>query len=320
MSQTKPNQSTARRQFCGLVVLILSGLVLVASAQRPPRRHRAVGTRALDLVPARQELSANSRHSIEEVRGRRQVLSNGIPNHAVGRFPNGGNPHVIREQRYRFTLPAAPEPAAMTTSINLAGRRGPPNVPFGVAVNGVLIDPGTAEFWNGDRRGGWNYEALGGAVPLGLDENFAHVQPNGGYHYHGLPTMLLEQLGLSSDNHSPQIGWAADGFPIYARYGYKDPDDPRSGIVELEPSFRLKKGNRPGGARGPGGQYDGTFTKDYEFVEGTGDLDDCNGRPCATPEFPEGIYAYFLTKKWPVIPRAFRGTPVNLRGPPRRPR
>ena len=53
--------------------------------------------------------------------------------------------------------------------------------------------------------------------------------------------------------------------------------------------------------------------QDYEFAEGTGDLDECNGRFCITPEFLEGTYAYFLTEAWPVIPRAFRGTPVLLK-------
>ena len=41
----------------------------------------------------------------------------------------------------------------------------------------LLLDPGTAEFWNGDRRSNWNYEALGGAVPLVINEHHAHVQP-----------------------------------------------------------------------------------------------------------------------------------------------
>ena len=65
----------------------------------------------------------------------------------------------------------------------------------------MLLDPGTIEYWNGDRAANWNYEALGGAVPLGVDENMAHVQPNGGYHYHGLPAQLLQDLGLDPDRH-----------------------------------------------------------------------------------------------------------------------
>jgi hypothetical protein len=59
----------------------------------------------------------------------------------------------------------------------------------------------------------------------------------------------------------------------------------------------------------PGGRYDGTFTADYEYVPGMGDLDECNGRRCITPDFPQGTYAYFLTEDWPVIPRRYRGTP-----------
>jgi hypothetical protein len=35
--------------------------------------------------------------------------------------------------------------------------------------------------------------------------------------------------------------------------------------------------------------------EDYEYVEGLGDLDRYNGRWCVTPEYPYGIYAYFVT-------------------------
>jgi hypothetical protein len=276
-----------------------------------------LGTHPLVLVPATERPPAKSQHDIEIADGRRRVTANGIPEHKVGRFPNRGNPNRIRPQRYAFALPSQPRPAEQITFIHAppSARRGPPNMPFGIALNGVVIDPGTAEFWNGDPEANWNYEALGGAVPLGLDANYAHVQPSGAYHYHGLPTLLLRDLGLQSGKHSPQIGWAADGFPIYALYGYKDPLDADSAIIELKSSYRLKAGTRPGGPRLPRGKYDGTFIQDYEFVEGAGDLDACNGRDCKTPEFPEGVYAYFLSKKWPVIPRAFRGAPVNLRGP-----
>jgi hypothetical protein len=139
------------------------------------------------------------------------------------------------------------------------------------------------------------------------------VQPNGGYHYHGLPRPLLKSLDLKAGSHSPLVGWAADGFPVYALYGYADPKKAESAVIELKSSFRLKDGDRPGGDRAPGGKFDGTFVQDYEFVEGIGDLDECNGRFCVTPEFTNGTYAYFLTNDWPVIPRSFRATPVNLR-------
>ncbi|MFX8999754.1 YHYH protein, partial [Acinetobacter baumannii] len=83
----------------------------------------------------------------------------------------------------------------------------------GVAINGVPFDPGTAELWNNDMR--WHYEALSGLIPtqggLGVDANNAHVQPNGAYHYHGLPMGLLNQLNYTT--HMTLVGWAADGYP-----------------------------------------------------------------------------------------------------------
>ena len=38
---------------------------------------------------------------------------------------------------------------------------------------------------------------------------------NAGYHCHIPPSCLLHQLGQNSKGHSPQVGWAPDGFPIY---------------------------------------------------------------------------------------------------------
>lgn len=297
-------------------VLALSVLVLAAAvvwSQPRGRRHVATEKQPLALVPATEQPPTENRAAIELEHGHRHIDANGIPKHRVGRFPNRGNPHAIQAQRYKLQLPEKPSIAKSTTSIYLAGRSGPPNMPFGVALNGVLFDPGTAEFWHGDRANGWNYEALGGAVPLGIDENFAHVQPQGAYHYHGIPEAYTKELGIQPGRHSPLVGWAADGFPIYCMYGYRTPSDPNSTVVQLLPSFRLKAGERPGGEVGPGGKHDGTFVQDYEYVPGLGDLDECNGRIGPTPEFPDGTYAYFLTEQWPVIPRAFRGTPVRLR-------
>lgn len=308
---------TKRKVTFTILLFGVATTTLIAWAQAPFfRRHTATATRPLRLVPADQELPDSNRVASEQTNGTRSISSNGIPDHDVGRFPNRGNPHAIRRQSYHFHLPADPQVADEITPLHLKSRFGPPNLPFGVAINGILFDPGTAEYWNGDRSADWNYEALGGAVPLGIDENHAHVQPSGAYHYHGIPTKLLKKLGFGPSRHSPLIGWAADGFPVYAIYGYADPNDSASKPMALSSSYRLKKGRRPGGSRAPAGKYDGTFVQDYEFVQRAGHLDECNGRHCVTPEFPEGTYAYFLTENWPTIPRFFRGTPVNLRGRP----
>jgi hypothetical protein len=51
----------------------------------------------------------------------------------------------------------------------------------------------------------------------------------------------------------------------------------------------------------------GTFTQDYEYVAGSGDLDECNGRFGVTPEFPNGIYHYYITDTYPFIQRCVKG-------------
>jgi hypothetical protein len=51
----------------------------------------------------------------------------------------------------------------------------------------------------------------------------------------------------------------------------------------------------------------GTFEQDYQYVEGRGDLDECNGRFGVTPEFPGGIYHYFATDSYPYFQRCVKG-------------
>ena len=111
------------------------------------------------------------------------------------------------------------------------------------------------------------------------------------------------------------LGYAADGFPIYGPDGPADPTDLRSPTRRLRSSYRLRKGHRDSS---PGGQYDGTFVEDFEYVAGLGDLDQCNGRLGPTPEFPEGTYHYVLTDEFPFIPRLYRGepNPSFRHGPP----
>jgi len=226
----------------------------------------------------------------------RYITANGIPNHHHGDFPNRGNPNSIRPQSYTFRMPANPRVADRLTPLGM-------NL-FGAAINGVPFDPGAAEWWNNDPFSGWQYEALSGKINLGMDRNNAHVQPNGAYHYHGLPTGLISQLG--AEKRMMLIGYAADGFPIYEQYGYSEAKNSQSQIQKLRSSYRLRQGTRPDGPRGT---YDGTFVADYEYVSGAGDLDQCNGRNGVTPEYASGIYYYVITSEFPFIPRCWRGTP-----------
>ncbi len=268
------------------------------------------------LTPSAMALTGNV--SITVSGAYRYIRSNGIPDHATGQFPNAGNPNTMSEQNYVFRMPLVGAYAAETVPLNMS--------PFGVAINGVPFDPGA------DRNSGWQYEAMALGARLGIDQNNAHVQPNGAYHYHGIPTGLLDKLKQA--NRPVLIGYAADGFPIYGPYGYRSPRDPNSGLTKLKPSYRVKSGNRDnvgnshsgtnsGGnswatGNGPGGKYDGTFVQDYEYVAKLGDLDDCNGRYGYTPEYPKGTYYYVVTDNYPYIPRAYKGTPDDTfkRHPP----
>ncbi|WP_299485681.1 YHYH protein [Acaryochloris sp. IP29b_bin.137] len=258
-----------------------------------------------------QNLAFQNQVTLEVKGDYRYITSNGIPDHQPGNFPNRGNPNRISPQKHQYRVPVRPQQAATITPMR--------RQPFGVALNGVPFDPGTAEFWNNDRQSGWRYNALSGSINLGLDDHHAHVQPTGAYHYHGLPTGLI--ASLSSTQSMILVGYAADGFPIYALKGYTDAQDANSELKQMKPSYRLKSGRRPDG---PLGLYDGTFEQDYQFVQGAGDLDQCNGRVGVTPDYPQRIYHYYITETYPFIPRCFRGTPDssfarNNPPPPRRP-
>ena len=93
----------------------------------------------------------------------------------------------------------------------------------------------------------------------------------------------------STVSHSPIVGWAYDGSPIYGPYGYSSATG--GTVRRLIPSYTLDtKSNRP-----PTSIYPlGFFVDDWNYTA-DGDLDEYNGRFCKTPEYPNGIYAYFCT-------------------------
>jgi len=126
---------------------------------------------------------------------------------------------------------------------------------------------------------------------------------------------------LTVKSHSPILGWAYDGNPIYGSFGYENPyQDILSAnppIKRMQSSWKIKSTR---GADSPSETtYSlGRFVNDYEYEERLGDLDANNGRFCTTPEFPDGVYAYFMTtdaNETPVFPysigRSFYNVPVE---------
>ena len=120
---------------------------------------------------------------------------------------------------------------------------------------------------------------------------------------------------LNNLEHSPIIGWAYDGNPIYGPYGYTSFTD---NTIKLISSSYVKKATVSSSFR-PGSFIDGYFIQDYQY-NASGDLDEYNGRFCITPEYPYGTYAYFssfelisnqLYPKYPyVISDHFKDTPI----------
>lgn len=104
---------------------------------------------------------------------------------------------------------------------------------------------------------------------------------------------IVNGLESSNINHSPIIGWAYDGSPIYGPYGYKT-NKGTGGVTQLKSGYTLKLSpNRPPLVNFPEGFFVEDFEWSYSSSEDT--LDENNGRFCITPEFPNGIYAYFTT-------------------------
>ena len=251
-----------------------------------------------------------------ENNGYRYITSNGIPDHETGHFPNKHDPVAIAEQDLKFR--ASLTPKKLDNPMNTNGYE------FGVAINGIQFDPNGPFYIDGEEKrairnpfegiqSGWQYEGLSENVNLGHDHNNAHVQPPGIYHYHGVPTLLIEKLQKEQSRQMVLIGFAADGYPVYNNLVPADANDLNSPLIKIKSSYRLKSGKRPENPsnlpKSPVGNYDGTFVQDYEYLDSESELDKCNGRFGVTKEYPKGTYYYVITENWPYIPRYFKGIP-----------
>ncbi len=221
--------------------------------------------------------------------GVRSIVSNSVPNHETGDFPNSGNPNTISAQELTYEYPTTPTFVGDARFAQTAG----------VAVNGVPFEPGTAETVSCDSGEQYRIEALQDVYDLGFDINNAHVQPTGKYHYHGISELLVE--AYASDEDLVHVGFAADGFLMYY-----SKSNAYSSSYELGAEARRGTGcvasgrGRPGVAI-EGTEPDGTYTTDWEYVEGLGNLDSCNGATIA------GTYAYVITDVYPFVSRCLNG-------------
>ncbi len=225
-----------------------------------------------------------------------------IPGYNIG--PWTGNPNVPSNQNFCFKITRSPKQnTGKTDSVGLGQ--------IGVWSNGVVAyNSSDGMTYNND--GVWHRNAYYFEGPS-FDNCLGHPDQRGCYHHHVNPTCLYNDK--DSSKHSPIIGYAFDGFPIYGAYGYANTNG-TGGIKRMITSYQKRKMvNRdtlPSGAvataAGPAvsGTYPiGDFMEDYTYVASSGDLDAHNGRFCVTPDYPAGIYAYFVTidkTQTPVFP------------------
>lgn len=105
--------------------------------------------------------------------------------------------------------------------------------------------------------------------------------------------------------HSPIIGFAFDGFPIYGAYAYTNTNG-TGAIKRMQSSYQKRdittRTTLPNGttasSAGPAvsSTYPiGYYVQDFIYTASSGDLDEHNGRFCITPEYPSGKYCYFVT-------------------------
>lgn len=220
------------------------------------------------------------------------VSCTSVPAYTIGPWP--GNPNVPTNQNFVFKITRNPVQNTGTLV----------NVPMGhigVWSNGVSVfNAKDAASYNNQNV--WHQNAIVVEGPS-FDNCLGHPAPGGEYHHHLNPTCLYNDM--DSTQHSPIIGYAFDGFPIYGAYGYANTNG-TGGIKQIKSSYRLRnistRTTLPDGSTAPfagpavSGTYPlGYYIEDYEYINALGDLDDHNGRICVSPEYPSGIYSYFVT-------------------------
>ncbi len=254
------------------------------------------------------------------------ATTQGIPSYVTGPFLDG-NPSLASNQNAIFKFPLAPVQNTGTAVSTSGGN-------IGVFINGVaMFDYRDGCSWKsstsamaggplgGTGDGIWNRDAIV-AEKGGFDCSKGHPAM-GNYHHHQNPSAFNLDINvisticnlynadglyaIDSTVHSPLIGYAYDGFPVYGAYAYKNTNG-TGGIVRMKSSWSLRNITTRttyytgASTSSPGPNVSatypiGTFKEDYGYTAPASSdyLDDHNGRFCVTPEYPAGIYCYFAT-------------------------
>lgn len=238
------------------------------------------------------------------------VSCTAIPSYSIGPWPS--NPNLPSNQNFVCKFTRTPVQNTGTPVYTALGN-------IGLWSNGVAVfNPKDGQYWNGSAftmgvtTTGFNRNALV-YEGISFDACLGHPAPGGCYHNHVSPKCLYNSTLTTV--HSPIIGYAFDGFPIYGAYAYTNTNG-TGPIKRMVPSYVLAPSTgsvllgansasaaatattpttRVGGPPVNATYPLGNMCEDYIYVAGSGDLDAHNGRFCVTPEYPSGTYAYFAT-------------------------
>lgn len=185
------------------------------------------------------------------------ITTTGLASYTMGNWltPNGMT--YTSWPTNRAAIHRIPRTPSIPTSKPKSGGNG------GVLVNGVFVwQNGDAQSYNTSTgtvsmagSGIWNRLA-GVAEAFNFDTGNAHQPNSGAYHNHINPIALRYQLGdnvsynvstktyseATPTKHSPIIGWALDGLPIYGPYGYSSAMDATSGVRRMTTGFQKRNG------------------------------------------------------------------------------
>ena len=142
------------------------------------------------------------------------VHAKNLPNHQTAKFPDtygtqGYNPSYIQEHDYAYRFPLEPKPNKNAIAMTDRDSNGALNMgTVGIAVNGVA-------FYNPFDAGMQDASSI-------MDRCCGHPSPDNRYHYHKYPICVNTPFVDKGNMHSPLIGFALDGMPLYGPYEAAD--------------------------------------------------------------------------------------------------
>ncbi|HEU4716842.1 MAG TPA: YHYH protein, partial [Bacteroidia bacterium] len=180
-----------------------------------------------------------------------------IPGYSIG--PWNANPNTPTNQNFVYKITRNPVQNTGTPVTTPLGH-------IGVWSNGVSVfnakdgmTYNNAGVWN---RNAYYYEGVS------FDNCLGHPAPNGEYHNHVNPRCLYSDT--DSLNHSPIIGYAFDGYPIYGAYAYTNTNG-TGPIKRMQSSYVLSTATTRANGPNVDATYPaGCFCEDYVYQAGSG--------------------------------------------------